>query len=116
MAKERDARRTIYRVAFVSEGKLYEIYARTVSSSSLLGFVEVEGLLFGERTAVLVDPTEEHLRAEFEGVERTFVPIHTVVRIDQVRRRGTPKVTALPGGTDKVRPLPTPLLVPRKRD
>ena len=87
-----------------------------MSAAHLLGFVEVEGLLFGERTAVVVDPTEERLRAEFAGVERTFIPIHAVVRIDQVHRRGAAKITAVTGAGDKVRPLPTPLLVPDKRE
>jgi hypothetical protein len=114
VARDREGKK-VYRIAFHNDGKLYELYARGVSASSLFGFVEVEGLLFGERTAVVVDPTEEHLRAEFEGVERTFIPIHAVVRVDQVTKRGVAKVTALPGG-DKVRALPSPVLVPRKRE
>jgi len=105
---------SVYKVVFLNEGKVYEVYARSVSSSDLMGFVEVEGLLFGERTRVVVDPTEERLRAEFAGVERTFIPMHSVVRIDQVAKRGAPKITAVPGGADKVRTLPTPLLVPDK--
>ncbi|HWP66773.1 MAG TPA: DUF1820 family protein [Candidatus Limnocylindria bacterium] len=109
-------RKTVYKIVFVNEGKVYEIYARTVSPSSLIGFVEVEGLLFGERTTVLVDPTEERLRTEFAGVERTLIPMHAVVRIDQVAKRGTAKITALSGGADKGRPLPSPVLMPGKGD
>ena len=106
-SKRPDAtRKRIYKVVFQNEGKVYEVYARSVASSSMLGFVEVEGLLFGERSGVVVDPTEERLRTEFEGVERTHIPVHAVVRVDQVTRRGTARITALPGGADKVRPLP----------
>src|SRR5262249_41250237 len=68
-------RKRVYKVVFQNEGKVYEVYARSVASSSILGFVEVEGLLFGER-GVLVDPTEERLRTEFEDVERTYIPVH----------------------------------------
>jgi hypothetical protein len=50
---------------------VYEIYARRVSHGAIFGFVEVEGLLFGERSSVVVDPAEERLQAEFAGVERT---------------------------------------------
>jgi hypothetical protein len=111
------AKRTVYKVTFQNEGKVYEIYARRVSASSLIGFVEVDGLLFGERTTVVVDPSEERLRSEFAGVERTMIPMHAVVRVDQVAKRGTAKITAIGGGAgDKVRPLPSPLLVPNKRD
>jgi hypothetical protein len=108
-------KKSVYKIVFLSEGKVYEIYARSVAQSGLLGFVEVEGLLFGEKSAVVVDPTEERLRTEFEGVERTFIPMHAVVRIDLVARRGAAKVTVLAGGGEK-RSLPTPLLVPGTHD
>jgi hypothetical protein len=111
------AKKTVYKVAFVNEGKVYELYARSVGPSSLIGFVEVEGLLFGERSSVLVDPSEEKLRSEFAGVERTLIPMHSVVRIDQVAKRGTAKITAITGGSgDKARPLPSPVFVPGKGD
>jgi hypothetical protein len=111
------AKKTVYKVVFVNEGKVYEIYARSVSPSGLIGFVEVEGLLFGERSSMLVDPTEEKLRSEFAGVERTMIPMHSVVRVDQVAKRGTAKITAITGGSgDKLRPLSQPVFVPGKGD
>jgi hypothetical protein len=108
-------KKTVYRVVFLNDGKVYELYARSVAQSNLIAFVEVEGLLFGERTQVVVDPTEEKLRTEFANVDRTFIPMHAVVRIDQVAKRGTARITAVTAGTDKVRQL-TPLLVPGKRE
>ena len=66
----------IFKVHFVNQGKVYEIYARKVSHSSLLGFVEVEELVFGERAGVLLDPAEERIKSEFEGVKRSFLPLH----------------------------------------
>ena len=105
----------MFKVVFQNDGKVYEIYARSVVSSSILGFVEVEGLLFGERAGVVVDPTEERLRSEFDGVERTHIPFHAVVRVDQVTRQGSARITALPGGADKVRALPSALPTPGKR-
>ena len=112
----RIAKERVYKVAFMNEGKVYELYARGVSSSTLLGFIEIEGLLFGEKTKVVVDPSEERLRAEFAGVERTYVPIHAIVRIDQVEKRGPAKITAVSESADKVRSLPSPLFVPGKRE
>ena len=111
------AKKTVYKVVFLNEGKVYEVYARSVGSCALIGFVEVEGLLFGERSSVLVDPSEEKLRSEFAGVERTLIPMHSVVRIDQVAKRGTAKITAISGaGSEKARPLPSPVFVPGKGD
>ena len=40
----------IFKVMFVNQGKVYEVYARKVSHGSLFGFVEIEELVFGERS------------------------------------------------------------------
>lgn len=84
-----------YRVIFHSQGKVYEIYAKGVHQSGVLGFVEVEKLVFGEKTTLVVDPSEEHLKAEFAGV----------TRIDEVEKEGHGKITAVAGG-EKVTPFP----------
>ena len=57
----------IFKVVFHNQGKVYEIYARKVGHGSLFGFVEVEELIFGERSAVVVDPAEERIKSEFAG-------------------------------------------------
>jgi hypothetical protein len=87
----------IFKVVFVNQGKLYEIYARKVNHGSLFGFIEVEELVFGERSAVVVDPTEERVKSEFEGVKRTYLPIHSIVRIDEVRKEGISKISNFEG-------------------
>jgi hypothetical protein len=109
------AKKSVYKIVFQNEGKLFEIYARSVTPSPLLGFVEVEGLLFGERSTVVVDPTEEKLRAEFANVDATHIPMHAIVRIDQVAKRGAAKISPIATG-DKVRSFPTPIPVPDKAD
>ena len=96
----------IFRIQFVNQGKVYEIYARKVSHGSMLGFVEVEELTFGERTGVLLDPGEERIKSEFDGVKRSFLPMHSVLRIDEVTKRGTSKITQLEGNVTQ---FPTPL-------
>ena len=85
----------VYKVQFLNNGRVYEIYAREVSHGGLFGFVEVAGLLFGEKTKLVVDPSEESLQREFEGVERTFIPLHSVVRIDEVQKRGHATIHAM---------------------
>ena len=52
----------IFKIMFVNQGKVYEVYARKVSHGSLFGFVEIEELVFGERSSVVVDPGEERSR------------------------------------------------------
>jgi hypothetical protein len=92
---------------FVNQGKAYEIYARKVSHGSLFGFVEVEELVFGERSGVVLDPGEERIKAEFAGVKRSYLPLQSILRIDEVRKQGTSKIVALEGGN--VASFPTSL-------
>jgi hypothetical protein len=113
--KTQDKKRA-YRVMFLNEGKVYEIYARHVSHGAMFGFVEVEGLLFGERSSVVVDPAEERLQTEFAGVERTYIPMHSVIRIDEVQKKGTSKIHAVEEKEGKIRPLPSPIYTPVKRE
>ena len=53
------AARRKYKVIFFNQGQVYEMYAKSVSQGSLMGFVEIEGLLFGERSQVVVDPSKK---------------------------------------------------------
>ncbi|NEV64823.1 DUF1820 family protein [Thiorhodococcus minor] len=105
---------SIYRIRFVSQGDVYELYARSVDSSRLYAFVEVADIIFGERSEILVDPSEEKLKAEFEGVKRTYVPMHAVIRIDEVVQEGQNRIVGKgEGGT--VTPFPMPAQ-PKGRD
>lgn len=101
------AERRIYRVIFHNRGEVYEVYARSVTQGSIFGFVEIEGLLFGERSQVVVDPTEDRLKHEFMGVDRFSVPMQAVVRIDQVKKQGTARITASTEGDAAVRAFPS---------
>jgi hypothetical protein len=90
----------IFKVIFVNQGKVYEVYARKVGHGTLFGFIEVEELVFGERSSVVLDPTEERIKAEFSGVSRSYLPLHSVLRIDEVKKQGMSKITALEGGSN----------------
>ena len=96
----------IYKVIFHNQGKIYEIYAQNIHPDSMFGFIEAEKLLFGERSTVVVDPTEENLKNEFEGVERTYIPMHSIVRIDEVTKEGTAKITEGVTKDGNVMPFP----------
>jgi hypothetical protein len=101
------AAKPIYKVIFLNQGKVYELYARHVSQTgALFGFVEVEELVFDARKSVVVDPAEERIQMEFAGVKKTYLPMHYVLRIDEVDKHGTSKVTAVEGGNVTQFPLP----------
>ncbi|MGD9603075.1 MAG: DUF1820 family protein [Gammaproteobacteria bacterium] len=95
-----------YRITFHSQGKVYELYARNIHQGGLLGFVEVEEIVFGEKSTVVVDPSEETLKAEFAGVSRTYIPMHAVIRIDEVEKSGQSKITETGVRGEKVTPFP----------
>jgi hypothetical protein len=101
----------IFRIMFVNQGKVYEVYARRVGHGDLFGFIEVEELVFGERSSVVLDPSEERIKGEFAGVKRTFLPLHSVLRIDEVKKQGVSKITALEAGAN-VAQFPMPLYSP----
>ncbi|RPI13642.1 MAG: DUF1820 family protein [Lysobacterales bacterium] len=100
----------LYKVVFHNQGKVYELYARKVGHGGLFGFVEVEELIFGERSAVVVDPSEEKIKAEFDGVKRTYLPLHSIIRIDEVRKSGASKVAQ--AEASNVTPFPFPVYTP----
>ena len=104
--------KNIYRVVFHNQGSVYEIYAENVEQSSMYTFIEVEGFIFGERSKLLVDPTEEKLKGEFTGVKRTYIPIQAIIRIDEVEKAGLNKILSEADSGGKVTPFPVNIVPP----
>ena len=102
--------KTLFKVIFMNLGKVYEVYARSVGQGNFFGFVEIEELVFGERSSVVVDPSEEKIKTEFKGVKRTYLPMHAIIRIDEVDKEGTSKISKLEGGN--VTQFPVPVYTP----
>jgi len=101
--------KTLYRVVFMSQGQVYEIYAQEVGHGDMFGFIEVEQLVFGERSSLVVDPSEEKIKSEFENVKRTYLPMHSIIRIDEVDKRGASKISKLEGN---IAQFPMPIYTP----
>ena|SRR5882672_9110563 len=106
----------IFKIMFVNQGKVYEIYARKVSQGRLFGFIEVEELVFGERSTVVLDPGEERIKGEFTDVKCTMLPMHSILRIDEVKKQGVSKISALEGNNVAQFPMSmyTPAGEPKK--
>ncbi len=98
----------IYRISFINQDKVYEIFARQIYESDLYGFVVVEEIVFGTQSSVVIDPGEERLKTEFEAVKRSFIPIHSVIRIDEVEKPGVSKIHAMDGSINNVSPFSRP--------
>ncbi len=105
----------IYKIQFHSQGKLYELYAREVTQSNMYAFIEVASIIFGEKTQVVVDPSEERLKQEFSAVKRTYIPLHSIVRIDEVEKEGINKILDSAGNKNgsNIAAFPMPPLQPK---
>ncbi len=106
------SKKLIYRISFLNQDSVYEVYARHVGESDMFGFIEIEEFVFGETTQLLVDPSEERLKTEFSGVKRTYIPMHSILRIDEVDKEGVAKVVTKSG--DNVSPFPQMMLNKRE--
>lgn len=100
------SKKVLYKVMFVCQGQVYEVYARSVGQGNLFGFIEIEELVFGERSSVVVDPSEEKIKSEFAGVKRTYLPMHSVMRIDEVDKEGASKISKIEGSNIAQFPMP----------
>lgn len=96
----------IYRISFFNQGNVYEIHARKVKPSDLYAFIEIEDIIFGERSRVLIDPSDEKLKSEFSGVKSTHVPMQAVIRIDEVEKAGQNKIISSSGHEGNVARFP----------
>jgi hypothetical protein len=108
----------MFKVVFINQGNVVELYARQVGQGNLFGFIEVEELVFGSRSEVLLDPSEESLRSEFGQAKRLYLPMHAVIRIEEVEREGISRMRAIKGEEEGsgsiVRAFPMPLFPPGK--
>lgn len=97
-----------YKIIFKNQNEVYEIYARHIFQSDMWGFIEVEKFVFGERSQIVVDPSEEKLKNEFKEVKRSYIPMHSVIRIDEVEKNGVGKISESAGTDSKITSLPFP--------
>ena len=96
--------KSIFKVIFHNQDKIYELYAREVGQASMMGFIEIGDIIFGERSKLLVDPAEEKLKSEFGDVKHTYIPHHSIIRIDEVEKEGKNKIHDSDGSSIGVLP------------
>jgi hypothetical protein len=106
---EKPTAEPIYRVIFNNQGEVYELYTRYIFQSEMYGFVEIEELLFDEsqhsdnsdeasaEANVDTDAKKifEKLKLEFTGVKRSFIPLTSIIRIDEMEQAGSVKTNPL---------------------
>jgi hypothetical protein len=106
------SKKNTFRIQFHNNNKIYELYAHEVSQSQMMGFIEVGQIIFGEQSRLLIDPAEEKLKTEFGNVKHTYIPHHSVIRIDEVDQSGKNRILDNDGSS--VAHFPGPASIPQK--
>jgi len=100
------AREPVYKVIFQNGSQVFEVFARQIYQSDMWGFIEVEEFVFGERSKIVVDPTEEKLKSEFNGVTRSYIPLQAIIRIDEVDKEGSARISDDPASGGNIASFP----------
>ena len=98
----------LYKISFFNAGKIYELYARRIISSDIWGFTEVSELVFDVNEGIVVDPTEERLRDEFANTKVLHLPMQSIVRIEEVARKGQLSIRDASTGEKVITAFPMP--------
>jgi hypothetical protein len=104
------AKKPLFRIQFISNGERYELFVREVCQGNMFGFIEIGDFVWDTHTSLVLDPSHEKLKTEFADVTRTYVPMHSVLRIDEVQKQGSSKISQL---SDKVMAFPSPIYTPK---
>ena len=94
---------SVYKIIFIQLGEIYEVFAKQIYQSDMYGFIEVEDYIFNKDKQLVVDPAAEKLKNEFNKVERSYIPINAIIRIDEVIGSGEATIKE---NKDSVTPFP----------
>jgi hypothetical protein len=78
-------KKKLFKIEFINCAKeTVVIHASKVNPSSFLGLIEVADIVFVDSSELIVTPQDDKLKKEFKNVERTFLPLNSIIRIDEV--------------------------------
>ena len=103
--------KNVYKIIFIQLGEIYEVFAKQIYQSDMYGFIEVEEYIFNKDKQLVVDPSSEKLKKEFNKVERSYIPVNSILRIDEVNETGEPKIKE---NKSQISPLPINIQPPNK--
>ena len=94
-------------------GEVYEVFAKQIFQSDMYGFIEVENYIFNKDKQLVVDPSSEKLKNEFSDVQRSYIPMNAIIRIDEVKETGEAKIVENKG---QISPFPLNIQPLNKKD
>ena len=105
--------KSVYKIIFMQLGEVYEVFAKQIFQSDMYGFIEVENYIFNKDKQLVVDPSSEKLKNEFLDVQRSYIPMNAIIRIDEVEETGEAKIKENKG---QVSPFPLNIQPLNKKD
>jgi hypothetical protein len=94
-------------------GEVYEVFAKHIFQSDMYGFIEVENYIFNKDKQLVVDPSSEKLKNEFSDVQRSYIPMNAIIRIDEVEETGEAKIKE---NKSQISPFPLNIQPLNKKD
>ncbi len=85
----------LFRINYINQNKVYEIYAKKLYAESLFGFISISDIVFDLNDAVVIDPVEEQLKLEFKDVEVLHIPLSQVLKVEEVKLKKSCKIKPL---------------------
>lgn len=84
----------LYKIIFMDEDKKVQtLHASYVNPSSFLGLIEVSDIVFIDQSEIIISPEDGKMKELFKNVERTFIPLSHIIRIDEVTvKKETPVI------------------------
>jgi hypothetical protein len=78
-------KKKLFKVMFIDEEKKVQtLHASNLNPSSFLGLVEVSDIVFIEQSELIITPDDGKLQEKFKNVEKSYIPLNSIVRIDEV--------------------------------
>lgn len=75
----------LYKIIFIDEDKKVQtIHASYLNPSSFLGLIEISDIVFIGQSDIIISPDDGKLKEIFKNVERSYIPLNYIVRIDEV--------------------------------
>ena len=105
--------KSVYKIIFMQLGEVYEVFAKHIFQSDMYGFIEVENYIFNKDKQLVVDPTSEKLKNEFSDVQRSYIPMNAIIRIDEVEETGEAKIKE---NKSQISPFPLNIQPLNKKD
>ena len=105
--------KSVYKIIFMQLGEVYEVFAKHIFQSDMYGFIEVENYIFNKDKQLVVDPSSEKLKKEFSDVQRSYIPMNAIIRIDEVEETGEAKIKENKG---QISPFPLNIQPLNKKD